>query len=1026
MTNKDIHRRSYGFDNSDQERTERSYGQLNYETWEKQTKEYRTARNKRSWDGKTRKIKPNNQKRGAGLLDKIVKINKTLVITLFSFIFWLLTSLWHLLGLLWHKRPRLNNRTKQAVRQKLGTIIVVLMVSGFLFITILVAWANKDLPDPDQLTDRKVAQSTKIYDRTGEHVLYEVYADQKRTLVNLEDIPQYLIDGVIATEDTAFYEHHGVRPLSILRAIVYGIFTNKQIGGTSTLTQQLVKNAILTNKRSYVRKIKEIILSIRLEQKYTKDQILKIYFNEIPYGSTNYGVESAAQSYFGKSVKDTTLAEAATLAGFPKSPSTYLNDPTKLKNRRDFVLERMFGEGYITREEADNAQAEPVEIKQRFENIQAPHFVLYVKKQLVEMYGEQVVDSDGLKVITSLDWDKQQAAQNAVEHNLEKLAEAEADNTALIALDPKTGQVLAMVGSKDFFDDEIDGQFNVATLGKRQPGSSFKPIIYTAAFEKGYTPDTILFDVETDFAVSGKSYKPLNYDLQERGPVTMRQALQGSLNIPAVKTLYLVGAEKGVEFAERLGYTTLGAGNFGLSLVLGGGEVKLIEHVSAYGTFANQGVRYEPVSILKVEDANNDILFEWKKGKGEKVLEPKIAATISNILSDDVARAYAFGAGSLLTLPDRVVATKTGTTNSYVDAWTVGYTPSLVAGVWVGNTDNTEMKRGYGGSKVAAPIWNEFMREALKNTAPETFPEPPKNESTKPILRGSTGGGVTLSVDKITGKIATSSTPEKYIEEKTYIPAHSILHYVKKDDPQGDPPKNPEDDEQYNIWETAIQDWVTRKKIENPDWKISFEEPPTEYDDEHSLELIPTLEIIYPAENETIFSRQIDTDIRVSSPRGINKVSYKIDDHYVGVIKEHPFNLNYYADWLENGQHILYVVAEDDIGNLIEKEINFKLEAGVEPPNVTWTGGNQTLKQSDFPRIFMLNHFKLEEIKEVKIYKQHGQEKTLLEIITDFSNLFNNQITFKWNEIPETGEWKLVAEINNGISNDEVIINITS
>jgi 1A family penicillin-binding protein len=1004
MPKNDIHRRTYGYQEkggSEQKRRSRDFGSPKSSTSSNPSK------------------KSTQKTDGEGGLLGIVKY---IVVGLYKIIAWVLITLWQLLSFVWQRRPRLNRRSKQVLRQKLGVLIISTIAIGFLFVTILVAWVSKDLPDPDQLTDRKVAQSTKIYDRTGEHVLYEVFADQKRTLVDLEDIPQYLIDGVIATEDTKFYEHHGIRPLSILRAVVYGVFSSKQIGGTSTLTQQLVKNAILTNERSYIRKLKEVILSIRLEQKYNKDQILKIYFNEIPYGSTNYGVESAAQSYFGKSVKDLALSESAVLAGLPKAPSSYLADLDKLKNRRDFVLERMFEEGYITREEADEAQSDTLEIKQRFENIQAPHFVLYVKKQLVETYGEQVVDTGGLRVITSLDWEKQQAAEKAVEDNLEKLTEAEANNTALVAIDPETGQILALVGSRDFFDEEINGQFDVATLGKRQPGSSFKPIIYTAAFEKGYTPDTILFDVETNFAVSGKPYKPLNYDLQEHGPVTVRQALQGSLNIPAVKTLYLVGEQKGVEFAERLGYTTLGANNFGLSLVLGGGEVKLLEHVSAFGVFANEGIKQEPLSILKVEDTTGDILFEWKTTKGEKVLEKEITDTISSVLIDDEARAYAFGAGGILTLPDRKIAAKTGTTNGYVDAWTIGYTPSLVAGVWAGNTDNTPMKMGFGGSKVAAPIWNAFMREALKNTAPESFPEAPENTAEKPILRGSTGGGVTLQIDKVTGKLATSSTPEKYIEDRTYIPAHSILHYVLKDDPRGPTPENPADDPQYEIWEASIKDWVTRKQEEDPDWKISFEEPPTEYDDEHSLELIPTLEIVYPTNSSTLFSRQIDTDIRASAPRGVAKVTYRLDGRYVGVIKEHPFNLNYYADWMENGEHVLSVTVEDDIGNLLESEVGFTLEAGVEPPNISWVGGNQTIKESDFPRTFLINHFKLDEIKEVKIYKQKNGSKVLLETISDFSNLFNNQIIFKWNETPEKGDWKLIAEIDGDKDEIDVVI----
>ncbi|OGH72011.1 MAG: hypothetical protein A2921_01735 [Candidatus Magasanikbacteria bacterium RIFCSPLOWO2_01_FULL_43_20b] len=909
--------------------------------------------------------------------------------------------------------------------RKLGWLALVGLVFVFLIGTIMVAWASRDLPDPDKLTDRKVAQSTKILDRTGEHLLYEVYAQEKRTLVELDQVPQFLINGVIATEDTEFFQHKGIRPLSILRAVVYGVFTNKRIGGTSTLTQQLVKNAVLTNERKITRKIKEIILSIRLEQKYTKEQILKIYFNEIPYGSTNYGVESAAQSYFGKHVSDVTLAEAATLAGLPKAPSLYLNDPDKLKNRRDFVLERMVAEDYISREEADAAQAEPLKIKQKIENIQAPHFTLYVKGQLVDMFGEQLVDTGGLKVITSLDWEKQQAAELAIKENEKSLLEAGANNAALMAMDPKNGQILSMIGSRDFFDETIDGQFNVATLGKRQPGSSFKPIIYAAAFEKGYTPDTVLFDVLTNFAVSGKPYQPVDYDSKERGPVSMRQALQGSLNIPAVQTMYLVGQDKSVEFAKKMGYTTLSDGEFGLTLVLGGGEIKLLDHVRAYSVFAANGNKFEPVSILRVEDSVGGTLFEWKKTKGEKVLDEKITATISNVLSDDASRAYMFGAGGTLTLPNRSVAAKTGTTNNYVDAWTIGYTPSFVAGVWAGNTDNTQMKQGYGGSKVAGVIWNKFMREALKNAPVEAFPEAPPNDAEKPILRGSTGGAITLSIDKLTGKLASSSTPEKYIIQRSYLPAHSILHYVNKDDPRGPALENPADDPQYQIWENAIQDWIKRTKEKNPDWQISFEDPPTEYDDTHSSELAPTIEIIYPTDGAVLYSRQIDTNFRFGAPRGVTRVSYKIDARYVGVIKAPPFNLNYYAKWLESGAHTLIILAEDDIGNKTEQTINFTLQAGEEPPSVSWVEKNKTVSQNNFPIRLALEPFKLEQIKEILIYQQKsGEEKTILTTITDFSNLFNNQILFTWSSAPETGVWTLIAEVkpkNGGQTKSEVV-----
>jgi len=940
----------------------------------------------------------------------------------FQLIYWIIMFLWKL----WQKRPKMKARTKKEFRKKVGFVLLIVVVFGFLAGTITVAWVSKDLPDPDRLTDRKVAQSTKIYDRTGEHVLYEVYAEQKRTLVDLEDVPQNLINGVIATEDSKFYEHKGIRVSSFIRAIVYGIFTSKQVGGTSTLTQQLVKNAILTNERSYVRKLKEVIISLRLEQKYNKEQILKIYFNEIPYGSTNYGVESAAQSYFGKHVSDLNLQECATLAGLPQAPSKFLNDSKALKQRRDFVLRRMFEEGYISEEEKNNAQAEPLTLEKKFGEIKAPHFVLYVKQQLVDMFGEQAVDTGGLKVITTLDWEKQQYADEAVKIVSESSFEtANANNASLVAINPKTGQVLAMVGSRDFYDDEIDGQFNVATLGERQPGSSFKPIIYTAAFEKGYTPDTILWDVNTNFAVSGDPYEPKNYDLDERGPVTMRQALQGSLNIPAVKTLYLVGEEKGVEFAERLGYTTLSQGNFGLSLVLGGGEVKLIEHVAAYGVLANNGEKNPTVSILKVEDPSGEVLYEWKNKKAEKVLDEKITATISNVLSDDAARAYVFGTGSVLTLPGRPVAAKTGTTNAYVDAWTVGYTPSLVAGVWVGRTDNKSMRNGDGGIKLAAPIWNYFMKKSLEGTAVEEFPAPPENDATKPILRGSTGGLVTVKIDRVTGRIATSSTPSEYIVEKTFMPAHSILHYVNKDDPRGSVPEHPEDDPQYLIWEAAIQNWIIRKKASDPNWNVDFSELPTEYDDENSLENVPQLEIKQPYENQVLSSRQLNIKIEASSPRGIIKVTYKLDNRYIGVSREAPFSLDYYARDFSDGEHTLTAIAEDDIGNSVQKQIKFSFEAGEEKPAVVWLEDNLTLEEKDFPKIFFLNHYKLDQIAELRIYKIDNGKKYLLTSMNNFSNLFNNQISFTW-DYPGSGEYDLatVVTLKNGDSYQSNIINV--
>lgn len=921
-----------------------------------------------------------------------------------------------------HLKKKLSPEKRALLKRKILVWGVGAAAFFFLFLTIYIAWISKDLPDPDRLTDREVAQSTKIYDKTGEHLLYEIFADEKRTIIELDEVPKDVINGVIATEDKKFYEHKGIRPLSILRAVATGLFTSKRIAGTSTLTQQLVKNAILTNERSISRKIKEAILSIRLEQKYTKDQILKIYFNEIPYGSTNYGIESAAQSYFGKSAKDLTLAESAALAGIPKAPTTYLNNPDKLKTRRDFVLFRMYEEGFITEEEKINAQAEELELQQRFSDITAPHFVLHVREQLVEEYGETLVDTGGLKVITTLDWDKQEAAQNAVDDLAEDvLVPANANNTSLVSLDPTTGQIVAMIGSKDFFDDDINGKFNVATLGRRQPGSSIKPIIFAAAFEKGFTPNTLLFDVKTDFSAGGRPYMPLNYDLKEHGPVTMRKALQGSLNIPSVKTLYLTGVEKAIEFTTKLGYEKFDKDNVGLSLVLGGGEVNMIEHAAAFGVFANKGVKHdEIISILKVEDKDGTTLHEWKKKKGKQVIKPELAAQISQVMSDDAARAYAFGTGSVLTLPGRPVAAKTGTTNGYVDAWTVGYTPQLVTVVWAGNTDNKAMKRGYGGSRVAGPIWNRYMREALKNEPVLAFPAAPTTETNKAVLNG-TDGSVTVQVNKVTQKLATSSTPEKYIVERTYLLPHSILHYVDKNDPQGDVPGNPGKDPQYSTWEASITDWITRKQEEDPDWEVSFEEPPADYDDAYSIELIPTIEIVYPQPNEIIEGRQIDTDIRVSAPRGVTRVKYQIDGIYVGVIEDHPFNLNYYAETLEPGEHDLQITVEDDVGNQLQETVRFRLEADNVQPNVTFHNAPKTASTSDFPLNLVLRPTKVDQIEKIEVFYQSANKEFEGNIatLTDFENLFDNKILFKWNEAPIVDTWQLKTKLT--LKNGEVV-----
>ena len=807
---------------------------------------------------------------------------------------------------------------------------VVLFVAGIVAFGLAFLIVGRNLPDPNSLQDRNVAQSTKIYDRTGEHLLYEIFVDEKRTLIRLDQIPQDLINGVVATEDTKFYEHMGIRPLSIARAVFQGVVTpGKRIGGTSTLTQQLVKNAILTNERSLTRKLKEVILSLRLEQKYSKDEILQIYFNEIPYGSTNYGVEAASLAYFGKPASELELHESAVLAGLPRAPTAYLNNPDALKTRRDFVLRRMFEEGYITEQEKNDAQAKELVLTRTLGEIDAPHFVFYVKQLLEQEYSQREVEEGGLTVITSLDYDLQEVAQDevtkAVAENGERL---NFSNASLVAIDPSNGHVLSMVGSHDYFDEESDGAVNVS-IRSRQPGSSMKPMAYTALFEAGYTPNTVFYDVETDFPSDVGNYHPRNYDLSEHGPVTVRKALQGSLNIPAVKALYMVGVGNFLNFAEKMGYTTLGdRSRFGLAVVLGGGEVTLLEHTNAYATFANEGVHRDTVAILKIEDSSGETLFEAKEDGGKKVLDTNIARMITNVLSDNGARAYAFGSNSDLQLGGRPVAAKTGTTNDYRDGWTLGYTPQIAIGVWGGNNDNTAMSRGAGGSTVAAPIWNAVMRSYLADKAVMSFNAPSIPTLGKPALDGGLGFGQTVMIDKISGKLATDETPTRLREMKTFVTHHSILHYVKRGDILGEPPLASSTDPQYQKWELAVQEWVERQKAKLGTEFVN-EEVPTEYDDVHTSANIPDVSIQTPASDDTLTDRQVQVEARVSARRQVVRVEVYIDGYYLGATSNSPYIIKgTVPGFVQPGQHTLRVVAFDDVENEGSATIRVNVPSG--------------------------------------------------------------------------------------------------
>jgi 1A family penicillin-binding protein len=711
---------------------------------------------------------------------------------------------------------RVTSFLKSHARELMIDAIIVCGALMLIGMGALALWiATLDIPDLSSFEQRRIQQSTKIYDRTGEILLYDLHQDVKRTIVPIEQISRHIKNATIAIEDDTFFEHSGVRPLAILRSMINnmrnggGPFSG---AGGSTITQQVIKNSILQQEKSLTRKIKEAILAFRLEQVLTKEEILGHYLNESPYGGTIYGVEEASLSFFGKRSADVTLAEAAYLASLPQLPtyySPYGSHLDDLEKRKNLVLERMLENQFISEEEYATARAEKVTFKpQVATGIRAPHFVFYIRDYLIQKYGEESLAERGLKVITTLDWELQEKAETIVkERALFNTKTYNAENAALVASDPKTGHILTMVGSRDYFDTEIEGNFNIA-LAERQPGSSFKPFVYAAAFRKGYTPETILFDLKTQFSTAcepdnfsseAPCYAPENYDHAFRGPVSLRDALAQSLNIPAVKTLYLVGINTALKLARDMGITTLTNQNqYGLTLVLGGGEVKLLEMVGAYGTFANEGKRSELLGIIRIEDSSGNTLEE-PASVSKQVLDRDVALQVSDILSDNKARTPLFGANSPLFFPGRDVAAKTGTTNDKRDVWVIGYTPNLVVGAWAGNNDNRSMSEISG--LIIAPLWNAFMQEALKKVEAKTFAEPPQTDpSLKPVLRG-----IWFDMADIINT-DTDNNESPLDTKKAIESAHSILYYVDKDNPRGPQPGNP-NDPQFALWEYPISLW---------------------------------------------------------------------------------------------------------------------------------------------------------------------------------------------------------------------------
>ncbi len=715
-------------------------------------------------------------------------------------------------------------------KQGIKTLAMVLSGLGVVVLSLIILWTTTfKVPSLESIQERRVSQSTKIYDNTGKILLYDAGQNIRRSIIPLDQISKNIQNATISIEDKNFYNHHGVQPLSMIRAVLVNVLSLSWSQGGSTITQQVVKNSILTNNKDISRKLKEIVLSLKLEQILSKNEILSMYLNEIPYGGNIYGVEEASESFFGKKANEVDLAEAAYLAALPQAPSYYSpygSHTDKLEDRKNLVLKEMLNNKYITEDEYNTAKGEKVNFVQKGNSaIKAPHFVFYVIDYLKQKYGEDILTTGGLKVITTLDYDLESRAEAITKsYALENKQKFNASNAAMVAIDPKTGGILTMVGSRDYFDPDIDGAFNVTTA-KRQPGSTIKPFVYSEAFLKGYTPETVLFDVKTQFSSSctpdnttsdNGCYSPNDYDDQFRGPVTLRSALAQSLNIPSVKVLYLAGLSDSIKLARDMGLKSLSnKGDYGLTLVLGGGEVTPLEMVSGYGVFANEGIRVEPTPIIEVDDPQGTVLEKINPAP-KQVLDKEVTLKISSILSDNVARAPAYGQTSALYFANRDVAVKTGTTNDYRDAWIMGYTPSIAVGAWAGNNDNTPMEKKVAGL-IVAPMWRAFMDQVLAKYPDEKFEAPIVEDglTLKPVMRGIWQNGDSELIDKRTGQSATDATPVENLGENLTGGIHSLLFWVNRDDPRGPKPVDPANDPQFNNWEFGVQNWLRQKGIRN-------------------------------------------------------------------------------------------------------------------------------------------------------------------------------------------------------------------
>jgi len=821
-----------------------------------------------------------------------------------------------------------------------GILVIVVVFLLLLFGTVV--FFTTQIPSPQDLANRDVAASTKIFDRNGE-LLYDIYQNQNRTPIKIVEVPGYVKQATISIEDKDFYKHSGFSTTGIVRSFFDLVVHRKVEGGGSTLTQQLVKNALLTSDQSVVRKIKELILAVQVERAYTKDQILEMYLNEIPYGGTSYGIEAAANLYFGENAKDLDLAQASLLAGLPQRPSVYSPygiHPEFAKVRQKEVLRRMVEDKYITADQAKNAEDEQLTYRtaQNELGFKAPHFVLYVKEKLIEQFGDKMVEQGGLKVTTTLDYSLQKKAEDIVKKEVDNLLSAKVGNGAVVVLDTKNGQILSLVGSKDYFADSqptgckegqtctFEPNVNVA-LQPRQPGSATKPIAYSKALEKGYTANQTYMDVRTEFPGGDKvAYIPVNYDGQFRGPVQMRYSLGNSYNIPAVKNLALVGVKDVLDLGYRMGLSTWepsseNVSSVGLSLTLGGREVRLLDMTSAFSVFANKGKQVDPVSILSVTDGKGKSLFEYHQTDGKKVLDQGISFIISDILADNGARIQAFGSNSVLNISGKTVAVKTGTTDQKRDNWAIGYTPSFVVGVWVGNNDNSVMSPVVAsGVTGASPIWNKIMTEVLKGKQNEPF-EKPSN-----ILQTEVDG-------LMTGKLHNGSPIRKEYfisgtEPKGESPAYQHLkvcknnpHRLANDGEDGDDKDvvvlKEDDPTGADKWQSAIDQWVLTAADARLVGATKGCSGVPGFSSGGGGGIIQIVNV----NNGANVPRVFDVLAKANSPAGVKKITWLIDGSQKSTQTAEPFALHVEFPNGDKGSHTITITLEDNNGGTFSSSI---------------------------------------------------------------------------------------------------------